>query len=83
MIIMIIIIIIVIIIMYVSFKYITMQNLEVVASKLAKLWPFNDFSKIISHSCPKLLQTMTYTIRWSWIKIEIEFALNLNSIKWP
>ena len=42
------ILIIVIIIMYVSFRSITMQNLEVVASKLAELWPFNDFSKIIT-----------------------------------
>ena len=47
-IIVIIIIIIVIIIMYVSFRSITMQNLEVVASKLAELWPFKDFSKIIT-----------------------------------
>ena len=49
-IIIIIIIIVMIIIMYVSFRSITMQNLEVVASKLAELWPFNDFSKIITDS---------------------------------
>ncbi len=47
-IIIIIIVVIIIIIMYVSFRSITMQNLEVVASKLAELWPFKDFSKIIT-----------------------------------
>jgi ABC-type maltose transport system permease subunit len=57
-IIIIIVVVVIIIIIYVSFRSITMQNLEVVASKLAELWPFNDFSKIITDSltdsCGKL-----------------------------
>ena len=49
-IIIIIIMIIIFFILYISFRSITMKNLEVISSKLTELWPFNDFSKIISHS---------------------------------
>ena len=48
----------IIIILYVSFRSITMQNLEAVALKLAELWPFYDFSKIISDS--EILDIHTY-----------------------
>ena len=74
-IIIIIIVVVIIIIMYVSFRSITMQNLEAVALKLAELWPFYNFSKIISDSEILDIHTyihtdrVTYNIRWSRIKM--------------
>ena len=65
----IIIIIIVINIMYVSFRSITMQNLEAVASKLAELWPVNDFSKM-SIIQPKLILVLCMSMQTSMQNLE-------------
>ena len=61
----------------------TMQNLEVLSSKMAELWPFQIFQKkspdVENSYRPK--DRATYTIRWSRIKIahvennNLEFGL--------